>query len=1089
MRSLTPILFLIGAVECFAQAPVIYNVQPVSAGPTQKVVITGSGFSATPASNTVWFDHVKGTVTASTAYSLEVQVPIQARFSNVEVIVNNLSVKSSMKFFPSYGGVSLPDLVPPATSVPQFTPAPGIPGTSPSPFIDSNEQFDVASADLDLDGDPDLVTSRGGPTSGATITDLTVYQNTTAAIGNITFNKIAIPLTLGGPTANVTCGDLNGDGKPDILASRGSNGNSRNEVFVLKNANTTPGTVAFTSQAKLVLDVNQAAFRMSIRDLNGDGKPDVVVSNAYDDQNVTTDVVIYIFPNQSTLTTISFGTPIKLTVTGATLTYGLDVQDFDGDGRPDIVVNQFQKPDVFIFLNTSTGNISFNPVLRLPTAGSFIQIVSADLNNDGLLDLVATAIGASENSLQIWINKSTPGNIAFDVGQSIPTDPGPWGIDIADIDGDGDTDIVVANISSNALNVFRQDAPLSFTKLNISTPGYNSRNLRIGDYDGDGKPDIAYTGKPASGLQFTFNVLRNSNCWNPSVTGSSATICTGQTIPLQTRPAFGVSYDWKKDGVSQTLGSPPYNFGATAAGTYAVTLTGTVDSGCSNTSPNYVLTQDVNTFPTDPVISNNVPCLNSSLNLSTGAVATATYQWTGPNGFTSTLQNPIISPVVLSSAGNYVLQVTLANGCQSNKVTKLLDVASVPVLPVTASPSPTGCVGGAITLSVPSNANYTYQWNKNGNAIGGQTSSTLSLPTLAASDEANYSVSVTSTLNTCTQETAQAPVTVLTAPAAAFTISGSQCVGSTITFTDTSTKDARGTLTYSWTFGDASPASTLQNPTHAYATANTFSSSVTVSYSGACANASAPKSIVINSAAKPTIATTAGAICSGDQTTLSITGTFNSIAWTGATGTTSSVIITQPGKYKVNTVDANGCASADSLVINAKPLISPFVATSKRPTILLGDTTQLSATPGADSYLWNFGKTLNDSTIANPIAKPQTTTAYIVIAKKAGSCDASDTITVKVDVGSALIKPPVLFSPNGDAVNDTWQIPETTNYPDYTMTIFDGHGSQVYQQKGYNSGNAWDGTFSGKASPDGTYFYVFSNSKDKPVTGSVLLVR
>jgi len=1078
MKKLTPILFFIAA-EGFAQAPVINNVQPIYSGPAQKIVIAGSGFSTTPANNTVWFDHVRGTVTAATAYSLEVQVPNQARYSNVEVIVGNLSAKSPMKFAPSYGGISLD-----ATKLTSVLP-------TAAPYIDGNEQFDVASADLDMDGDPDFVTTRGGPTSGAAIQDLTIYQNTTSAIGNLTFNKIVQSLTLGAPTANVTCGDLNGDGKPDILASRGGNGNSRNEVFVLKNANTTPGTMAFTNQAKIVLPANQLAFRISISDLNGDGKPDVVVSNAYDDQIATTDVVIYVYPNQSTPSTISFGGAIPLTVTGAAATYGLDVQDFDGDGRPDIVVNQFNKADVFFFRNTSTGNISFGACQRIPTAGSFIQLVSADLNNDGKLDLAGVSANP-DNKLQIWTNSSTPGTIAFTAQPTISTDVGPWGIDVGDIDGDGDVDIAVACISGTNINVFRQDGLLSFTKLDIPVaPNSNARNLRIGDYDGDGKPDIAYTAKPVSGLQNIINVLRNGNCWNPAITGSSNTICTGQTIPLQTKPAFGVNFDWKLGGVSQTLGSPPYNFSATAAGTYSVTLTGTVDTGCSNTSANYVLTQDVATFPTDPAITNNVPCLNSSLNLSTGAVATATYQWTGPNGFTSTSQTPVVTPVTLASAGNYTLQLTLANGCQSNKVTKLLDVASVPILPVVASPAQTGCVGGAITMSVSNNATYTYQWNKNSTPIGGQTTSSLSLPSLAPSDEAKYSVSVTSTLNTCTQETAQAQITVLTSPSAAFTISGTQCLGSTITFTDASTKDSRGTLTYSWTFGDTGPNSTspLTSPTHVYNTASTFSASLSVSYSGACTSSSEPKSIVIANAVKPVISTTASAICAGDQATLSVAGSYTSFTWTGVTGTTSSVTITTPGKYKVNTLDANGCASADSLVITAKPLITPFVATSKRSTITLGDTTQLSATAGADSYLWNFGKTLTDSTSANPIAKPQSTTDYIVIAKKTGSCDASDTITVRVDVGSPVIKPPVLFSPNGDAVNDTWQIPETTGYPDWTMTIYDGRGSQIYQQKGYNSANAWDGNYSGKASPDGTYFYVFSNSKDKPLTGSVLLVR
>jgi gliding motility-associated-like protein len=390
-------------------------------------------------------------------------------------------------------------------------------------------------------------------------------------------------------------------------------------------------------------------------------------------------------------------------------------------------------------------------------------------------------------------------------------------------------------------------------------------------------------------------------------------------------------------------------------------------------------------------------------------------------------------------------------------------------------------------------------WNKNGSAIGGQTTSVLSLPSLTSSDEASYSVSVTSTLNTCTQDTNPAAITVLTAPSAGFTVTndGSQCVGSTITFNDASTKDARGTLTYSWTFGDGSPVSSLQSPTHVYATANTFSASLSVSYSGACTNASAPKSIVISAATKPVLSTSATTICSGDPTTLSVAGTYTTYVWTGATGSTSSVVVTEPGKYKVNTVDANGCKSADSLVIAAKPLIDPFVVTSKRARITLGDTTQLSASAGADTYDWNFGATLNDSTIATPIAKPQVTTTYVVMAKKTGSCDASGTVTITVDAGSAIINPPILFSPNGDGTNESWKLcqllpgsaqacPEESTYSDWTMTIFDGHGSQVYQQKGFI---AWDGTYNGKASPSGTYFYVFSNSKDKPVTGSVLLVR
>src|SRR5882724_2318413 len=101
-------LLLVVTANCFAQAPVINNIQPLNAGPNQKIVITGNGFDATATNNLVWFDHVAGNVTAASIYSLEVQVPAGARFSNVEVInkTNNLSAKSELKFLPSYGGVS-----------------------------------------------------------------------------------------------------------------------------------------------------------------------------------------------------------------------------------------------------------------------------------------------------------------------------------------------------------------------------------------------------------------------------------------------------------------------------------------------------------------------------------------------------------------------------------------------------------------------------------------------------------------------------------------------------------------------------------------------------------------------------------------------------------------------------------------------------------------------------------------------------------------------------------------------------------------------------------------------------------------------
>lgn len=1092
MKYIVQFLLLIAAVSCFAQAPVINDVQPVTAGPNQKIVITGNGFDATAANNLVWFDHVKGTVTAASIYSLEVQVPAQARFTNVEVLnlTTKLSGKSKVKFLPSYGGASL-DI----TKLTQVTPV-------GAPYTDTNDMFDVVSCDVDLDGKPDLITSKGGPASTASITDLYIFKNASTGIGNINFTRTPITLTLGGPTVNIACGDLNGDGKPEILASRG--GNTRNEVFILRNTNATPGTISFAASTKILLDPGEFAFRMAISDLNGDGKPEVIVSNAHDDLNTSTSNQIYVFVNQSTSGgAISFASPVRLTVTGADSTYGLDVQDIDGDTKADIIVNQFQKQDIFIFRNTSTGSLTFDAVMKLPASGAFIQITSSDLNNDGKLDLIGTSIGtgavAGDQNIQYWINQSTVGNISFSGSQTLTTSKGPWAVDVSDIDGDGDADMIVTNkaispfdASDIKINIFRQDSPLNFTKLDIVTAN-PQRNLRVGDFDGDAKPDIAFTAFPSSGLTYSLNVIRNSNCWQPAITSPSNQICTGQTVRLSAKPALGVTFNWTKDGSSVQTSAQEY-FDATAAGTYKVTVTGTFDTGCALASSDFVLAQNNNAFPTDPTINNNVPCSGAALNLSTPTVATASYAWAGPSGFTSTNQNPTISSVTDKNGGAYTLQLTLANGCKSNIITKILDVASVPVLPIAASPSLNGCTGGSITLSV-SGSGFTFQWNKGGVAIGGQTGSSLALTSLAAASEGDYSVTVTSIANTCSQETGKATVKVLSAPTVNFTTTGPLCKGSVITFNDQSTGDSRGTLTYQWNF-DGTNTSTQQNPTFTYNTPNSYNPSLQVSYGGACA-VSTSKSLTIVNATVPAILSTANPICTGDQTTLSVSGTFSTYTWTGVTGSTSSVVITQAGVYGVNTVDASGCTGTATLTITLKPSITPFVASAKRLTISAGDTTQLNATAGADTYAWTPIETLNNPAIANPIAKPTVTTDYIVIAKKAGSCDASDTVTVAVQLSGDVIKPPKVFSPNGDGKNDCWLLCQTTDgscstcieetlYGDYTMTIYDGHGSQIIQQKGFKS---WDGNYNGKAAPDGTYYFVFSNSKDKPTTGSVLLVR
>ncbi len=1055
--SILLFLFFLILTKAFAQAPVINNVNPGTTVPLQNIVLTGSGFNSDMTKLNVWFDHVKGTIVNSSSFSIEVKVPAQARFSNVEVINlgTNLSGKSPTKFMPSFGGTTFDQ-----TKV-----------SSIFSNADPTELFDIASSDFDLDGKPDLVVTKTN--NGVPATDIIIYKNQSSGIGSISFSKTV--LDVGAPTANVSCGDLNGDGKPDIVATR--NGATRNEVFMLRNINSVAGTLSFAPVQKVLLDVGQFAFRVAIRDLNRDGKPELIVSNALDDGNPSTDNQIYIFQNQSTPSSISFAPPIKLPVVGANTTYGLEVQDLDGDGLADIVLNQFQTSDLFIFKNLSAGNITFGAAQKLAASGSFNNVTSTDLNKDGLLDLIVTA--TLDNKVQIFVNNSSNGTIAFQAPQVLTSALGPWGVDASDIDGDGDVDIVVANRNEAKVNVFRQDATLSFTKFDIVTTK-PTRNLRVGDYDGDGKPDIALTS--FSGLTFSADVLRNANCVSPVITSPSATICAGQTVRLQAAPALGVTFDWKKGGVSVQSGLLEY-FDATIADNYTVTATGIFDTGCSITSLPFSLTATAGAPPVDPDIIFNNPCLGGTLNLSTSLAGATSYIWTGPNGVIPSSQSPAISSLTTRDAGIYSLQI-LAAGCSSNITKKLIDVASVPILPVTASPSATVCAGSTVTLST-SGTGFTYQWLNGGVPIAGKTASNLSI-----TQEGDYSLVVAISSPVCNQETAKTNVKFFTAPVANFSVSTPTCKGVPVTFTDQSTADSRGALVYTWDFGNTL-ISTLKSPSTTYTTVGSFNPQLTISYTGLSGcSSSVTKPITISTPLIPTISASLNPICLGETSALSISGSFSAITWVGVTGSTSTVNVTQSGSYSVNTIDTNGCTSSASLAVTSKPLLTPFVASTDKPILKAGEQAQLSATSGADSYAWSPPGGLNNPSISNPIATPTTTTTYTVLAKKTAFCDAQSKVLISVDTvtdtSNEPLNAPLLFSPNGDTINDKWIIPNAK--VDCTMTIYDGRGSQIYQKKGYNS-EPWDGTYNGSVVPVGVYYYVFSCSSSTPITGSVLVVK
>jgi len=184
---------------------------------------------------------------------------------------------------------------------------------------------------------------------------------------------------------------------------------------------------------------------------------------------------------------------------------------------------------------------------------------------------------------------------------------------------------------------------------------------------GGGATSYTWTGGVIDGISFvplttnTYTVIgaNGNNCSNtatitvtvnplPTVTANASTItvCAGSSVTLTGSGA--TSYIWT-GGVTDGIVFIPL-----ATNTY--TVTGTNANNCSNTA---IITVTVNNLPVAVPSSNSPVCIGGVINFSTPTLIGATYNWTGPNSFTSTSQNPSLSPATLIEAGTYSLTVSI----------------------------------------------------------------------------------------------------------------------------------------------------------------------------------------------------------------------------------------------------------------------------------------------------------------------------------------------------------------------------------------------------------------------------------------------
>ncbi len=490
--GMTALFFLFTYASTWAVSPpTITSFSPTSGAIGTTVTITGTNFNTTAANNVVFFGATKATVTSATTTSLIVTVPVGATYQPFSVtdISTGLTVYSVKPFITTFNGSNAFDSY-------SFNNAAG--------FLNSHQPLKVTVCDLDGDGKVDIIAPD------YTNNVLSVISNT-SSVGTISF-ATEKTFTLGTHPTYVATGDLDGDGKPDVVVTNAGS----NTISIFRNTSTI-NNISFAS--RIDSTTGSIPYCVAIGDIDGDGKPDIAVAN-------TSSNTISVFKNNSSIGTISFNTKKDFIANGS-MTSSIVFADIDGDGKPDMVIKSGYY--ISIFRNTSSaGSISFASRFDISADASSECIIATDLDGDGKPDIVSTSTG----KIAILRNTSSIGTISFGTEIDYTTNSYPRFISATDIDGDGKPDIAVANSSSDNISIYRNNCisgTISFaTKVDfnaISTP----EGLALADLDGDGKPDIISAKINYGGLV----VWQNNVLPVPTITSfTPASATSGDTITI-----------------------------------------------------------------------------------------------------------------------------------------------------------------------------------------------------------------------------------------------------------------------------------------------------------------------------------------------------------------------------------------------------------------------------------------------------------------------------------------------------------------------------------------------------------------------------
>jgi hypothetical protein len=381
----------------------------------------------------------------------------------------------------------------------------GASGDTASALPPFNSYTSCAVADFNGDGKLDIAVSYSKfsdapPHPGV----VAIYLQDSAHAGSF---LPPVNYSVGNDPVALVSGDLNGDSKPDLVAVNtilSAKGTGSSSVSVLLQDPAHPGQFL----PAVNYPTGFAPVDVAIGDLNGDGKPDLAVTD-------TTGISILL---QSSTAPGQF-LPLTTIAVGSGGTAGIAIVDVNADGKADIVATS---SDLMVFIQDPASAGKFLVPVHYTVGAQPYAVVVEDLNSDGHPDIAVANLGSPDGTVaaSLSVLLQNPASL----GNSLPatsyaTGIRSWTITAADLNADGKPDVVVGNMGSFAggsVSVFLQNPAAAGTfqpAANFNDSGVVSW-VAAGDMDGDSRQDLVIV---SSGLEIRFQDPANPGNFLPPV--------------------------------------------------------------------------------------------------------------------------------------------------------------------------------------------------------------------------------------------------------------------------------------------------------------------------------------------------------------------------------------------------------------------------------------------------------------------------------------------------------------------------------------------------------------------------------------------